>query len=148
MRWKKGTQQSGKASDFPSDFIILMEIGHGLDPNVKVARAPSRAPSIPTHWDHRVSTRNDPTTQRPLSAPKFDRTDISSGDTFARQRPLTGNSLNDEQWSDDLRSHQTTMFEGRRVLGKRHGPESQLELLRTRPQRNFQNPKIQEITRS
>jgi len=85
-----------------------MEIDHSLDPNVNVARAPYRTPSVPTHWDHGVSTRNDPTTRRPLSAPKVDRTDISSGDTFARQRPLTGDSLNDEQWSDDLRSHQTT----------------------------------------
>ena len=125
MRWKKGTQPSRKASDFPSDLIILMEIDHGLNLNVKVPRAPSRAPSIPTHWDHGVTTRNDPTTtRRPPSVPKVDRTNISSGNTFARQRPLTGNPLNDEQWSDDLRSHQTTMFEGRRALGKRHGPES------------------------
>jgi len=75
---------------------------------------------MPTHWDHGVLTRNDPrTTRRPPSAPKVDRTDISSGDTFARQRPLIGDSLNDEQWSDDLWSHKTTVFEDRRVLGKK-----------------------------
>ena len=36
---------------------------------------------------------------------RLQRTDIYSGDTFARQRLLIGNSLNDEQQSDDLQSH-------------------------------------------
>lgn len=93
-----------------------MEIDHGLNLNVKVARAPS----IPTHWDHGVSTKNNPTsTRRPPPAPKVDRTDIPGGDVLARQRPLIGDSLDDKQRSDDLRSHQTTMFEVRRMLGER-----------------------------
>ena len=32
------------------------------------------------------------------------KTDISSSDAFARQRPLIGNLLNDEQRSNDLQS--------------------------------------------
>jgi len=73
-----------------------------------------------THWAHGVPIRNNLTTIRcPSSAPKVDRTDIPSGKVFARQRPLIDDSLNDEQWSNDLRLHQTTMFEDRRVLGER-----------------------------
>lgn len=76
-----------------------MEIDHGLDLDVKLVRAPS----IHIHWAHGVPIRNDPTTIRcPPSAPKVDRTDISSGKAFARQRPLIDDSLNDEQRSDDL----------------------------------------------
>jgi len=116
MGWKKGSSPSRKAPDFPLDLTVLTEIDRGLDHNVKLVRTPS----ISTHRDHGVLVRSDPTTtRRPPSAPKVDRTNVSSGDTFARQRPLIGDSLNDEQWSDDLRSHQTTTFEGRRVLGKK-----------------------------
>ena len=103
-----------KASDFPLDLTILTEIDRGLDPNIKLIRAPS----VSTHWVHGVLIRSDPTTtRRPPLAPKVDRTDISGGDTFARQRTLIGNSSNDEQWSNHLRPYQTNVFKDFCVLG-------------------------------
>jgi len=112
---KKGPSPSRKPSDFRLDLTILTEIDRGLDPNIKLVRVPP----VST-WDRGVLIRNGPiTTRRPPLAPKVDRTDISSGDTSACQRPPIGDSLNDEEWSDDLQSYQTTMFEDRRVLGKK-----------------------------
>jgi len=93
-----------------------VEIDRGLDPNIKFIRAPS----ITTHWAHGVRIGDDLTaTRRPPSVPKVDRTDTPGGKAFTRQRPLIGDSLNDEQWSNHLRSHQTTIFENRRVPGEK-----------------------------
>jgi len=91
---KRALNPSRKTSGFPLDLAgILTGIDHGLDHNVKLARAPP----MPTHWAHRVIVRNDPTiTRRPRLAPKVDRTNISGGDTFIRQCPLIGDSLYDE----------------------------------------------------
>jgi len=111
---KRDPSPSRRVSGFPLDLTIVTEINRALDPNVKLVRAPS----IPTHWAHGVPIGSDPAPTRPPSAPEVDRTDISDGETFARQRPLIGDSLDDEQWSDDLQPHQKTMFEDRRALGK------------------------------
>ena len=46
-----------------------------------------------------------PVTTRQLpSTPSFELTDSSGDDGIARQRTLVGDSLNDEQWGDDLSS--------------------------------------------
>ena len=98
--------------------MILTEIDRGLDPNIKLVRALSTL----IHWVHGVSTREGPTistTRRLPSVPKVDRTSVSGDDSFARQRPLIGDSLNDEERSDDLQSYQITMFEGRRTQGEK-----------------------------
>jgi len=61
------------------------------------------APFIPTHWAHGVPIGNNLTTiRRPPSAPEVDWTGISDGETFARQRPLIGDSLNYEQGGNYL----------------------------------------------
>ena len=97
----------------PSD-SISMEINLRLDPNTKVARA--RTLSILNHDVHGVPTRKGTaTTSRPPPTPEVERTGISIDDSVTRQCALVGDSPNDEQWSDDLSSHQITMSEYRAV---------------------------------
>ena len=55
------------------------------------------------HRTRGVPTRNGSTTVRQLpSAPCFERTETSGDESVARQGALIGDSLNDEQWSDNL----------------------------------------------
>ena len=53
---------------------------------------------------HRVPTtgKGTITAHRSSSGPGFEPTDLSGGDGIARQRALVGDSLNDEQRSNDL----------------------------------------------
>ena len=82
-----------------------MEFERGVNPN---AMKLVRTPSILIRRVHGVPAGKGVTTVRRLSsAPKDERTRISGRDTVARQRALIGDSLNDEQWSDDLPSYQT-----------------------------------------
>ena len=93
-----------------------MEFERGVDPNAKLVRALS----ILVRRVHGVSTGKGTTAIRRLpSAPEAEGTGVSGRDTGARQRALIGDSLNDEQWSDDLPSHQTIMFQDRSAPGKK-----------------------------
>ena len=76
-----------------------MEINHGLDPNPKLAGG---LPA-PSHQAHVVSARKGvASTCRFHSPPSFERTDASGDDSVARRRTPLRNSLDDEQWSDNL----------------------------------------------
>jgi len=76
-----------------------MGIDHSVDPNLK----PARARPLLAHKPHGVPTKKGAAVnfQLPL-APKFGPAGASGGDVASRQRFLAGNSLNDEQRSDDL----------------------------------------------
>ena len=55
------------------------------------------------HRTLEVPTWGDASTTRRLRpAPSFELTDMTGGNSVARQRALTSDSLNDEQRSDDL----------------------------------------------
>jgi len=86
---------------------IPMGIDRSLDPNLILARV---RPTL-TNRSHGVLTTEGTTATRQLpSSPNSERTD-TSGDGGARQRAPVGDSLNDEQWSNDLSipsSHETT----------------------------------------
>ena len=75
-----------------------MGIACGSNPNPKLA-------GVLVTLIHRIRgvTRSGTTHTRQLpSAPRFERTETSGDETFARQCVLVGDSLNDEQWGDDL----------------------------------------------
>jgi len=77
----------------------VTELDGGLDLGTKL----TRARSILVHRVQSVFTRKGPTATRRLApAPKVERTGVSGGDSVARQRTLVGDSLNDEEWCDDL----------------------------------------------
>ena len=76
-----------------------MKIYRSLIPIPKFAKVYS-APIHRTHGD--PIRKGNVTTCRNSSAPNFERAEMSGGDIVARQRALVGNSLDDEQWSDDL----------------------------------------------
>ena len=55
------------------------------------------------HGTHGVPTEGGTAlTRRPLSVPCFERTKMSGYEGVARQCALVGDSLDDEQWSEDL----------------------------------------------
>ena len=63
----------------------------------------ARVHSTLIHGTHGVPTEGGTTlTRRLLSAPCFERTKMSGDEGIARQRALVGDSLDDEQWSEDL----------------------------------------------
>jgi len=76
-----------------------MGIDHSVDPNPK----PTCARPLLTHKPHGVPTKKGETAtfQLPL-APRVEPVGASGGNIASRQRFLAGNSLNDEQRSDDL----------------------------------------------
>ena len=79
--------------------IILMRIGRSLNLNPRFVRAHS----MPIYRTRVVPVGKGTTaTRRNLSAPSSERAEMSGGESIARQRALVGNSLDDEQWSDDL----------------------------------------------
>jgi len=98
-----------------------MGIDRSLDPNLILARV---RPTL-TNRSHGVLTTEGTTATRQFpSAPSSERND-TSGDGGACQRAPVGDSLNHEQWSDDLTipsSHKTT----RPRIGDvgKHKPES------------------------
>ena len=71
-----------------------MEIRHSLNPK------PAGAFPTPTNRAHGTPTRM--VTLRLLLAPNFELIDTPGDDGVTRQRAPAGDSLNDEQWSDDL----------------------------------------------
>lgn len=129
------------SSQDPLDLITLTELESGVSPDAEL----TRAPFILIRRVHVVPARKSTATvRRPPPAPKAERAGVSGGDAVARQCALIGNSFNDEQWSDDLRSRQTTVFEFRSTLGRtKHEPESLRGLVRTGPQRGFRRPTVQ-----
>ena len=84
-----------------------MGIDRCLDPNPILARV---RPTL-ANRSHRVLTTEDTTATRQLpSSPSSERTD-GSGSSGPRRRTPVGDSLNDEQWSNDLSvppSYETT----------------------------------------
>ena len=80
--------------------LLLMEVDRSLRPNYPRS---ARVYSILTRRTRRTSARNAITTiRRPPTAPSFERTHTSGDEAVARKRALVGDSLNDEQWGDDL----------------------------------------------
>ena len=76
-----------------------MEIDRSFNLNLRL----TRVHSVLIRRIGAVSVMNDTTpTRRPPSTPCFERADTPGSDSVARQRALVGDSLNDEQWSDDL----------------------------------------------
>ena len=76
-----------------------MEINRSLDPN----RTLVRVRSVLIHRTREPHTsKSTATTRRHPLALSLKLTEMSGGDSIARQRAFIGNSLNDEQWSDDL----------------------------------------------
>jgi len=105
MEEKKSLNRRQVSNQDILGLIIPMEFERGVDPN---ARKLIRALPILIRRVHGVPAGKGATTVRRLSsAPEDERTGISGRDTVARQRVLIGDSLNDEQWSDDLPSYQT-----------------------------------------
>ena len=96
------------------DLVIRMEVEHDVNSNSRLVRALS----ILIHLTHGVPSGKGPAAvmHNLLLAPKSERTDLSSGETVARQCAMVGDSSNDEQWSDDLPLYQTKNF------GDRGGP--------------------------
>ena len=97
-----------------------MGIGRSLDP--KHARAYSmfiyRTRGVATGKDATIACQLPRTHNSELThAPRYD--------SSTRQRTLVGDSLNDEEWSDDLfnpSSHQKTC--PKIAIARNHGPES------------------------
>ena len=77
-----------------------MGIDGSLNPNPELAR---EVQPTSTHRTRGIPTRNGTATTRQfLSGSGSERTDSPRVDGVASQRALVGDSLNDEQWSDDL----------------------------------------------
>ena len=74
-----------------------MEIDRGLDLILAISYSTPihRAPSIPTR-------KTAPTTRKLPHVPSFELTDTPRCDILTRHRALVGDSLNDEQWCNDL----------------------------------------------
>ena len=72
----------------------------GHDPGLSLRL--TRVGSTVIHRIHGALIRKDTTTSRPPSAPKVERTYVPGDDRVTRQCILVGDSLNDEEWSDDL----------------------------------------------
>ena len=100
--YEKGPIKVENSNRNPSVYLgsdlIQMRIGRSLIPNPKITRAHSKA----IRRTHRVSVRKGNITCRHPSGPNLERAEMPGGDSVARQRALIGNSLDDEQWSDDL----------------------------------------------
>lgn len=74
-----------------------MEVDHSLNRNL------ARVHPTPARIATGVPTRDGKTPTGQLRwVPGFERTDISGGAGVIRDRGLSGNSMDDEQWSDDL----------------------------------------------
>ena len=102
MRWKTtkvaGNSGRGKSQILRIIVLILMEMDCSLDPDPKLARACSaltdRARGVP-------NTGGTATCRLPWS-PSFEPADVPGRDDSSRQCNPFGDSLNDEQRSDDL----------------------------------------------
>ena len=64
---------------------------------------------MPTHRTHGVPIGEDSTTTRRLLSAPGSEAKTSRDNGVARQRALVGNSLDDEQWSDNLTNPPTTL---------------------------------------
>ena len=88
--------------DFYLDLVVVMsEIDGGRDPNPEVARV-VLSMHIPMHRTHGIPTRHDTASRQLSSTPGFELTDLCGDNSLARQRVLVSDSLNDEQWGEDL----------------------------------------------
>ena len=88
--------------DFYLDLVVVMsEIDSGRDPNPEVARV-VLSMHIPMHRTHGVPTRHDAASRQLPSAPSLELTDLCGDNSITRQRVLVSDSLNDEQWGEDL----------------------------------------------
>ena len=80
-------------------YHILLEIDRSLSPGPEFAGVHL----VLIHRTHKSLTMGGTaTTRRPPSAPNFERIETLGDDSVARQRALVGDSVNNEQRSDDL----------------------------------------------
>ena len=115
-----GSDRGRRRQSLKTLHLIPTGIDRSVNPNPILARVCLKL----ADRSHGVCTREDTTAIRQPPAPKFERTGVS-GDSSARQRAPVGDSLDDEQWSNDLSipsPHETT----RPRIGNvgKHGPES------------------------
>ena len=93
------TGNSGKRRSLKRLGSVPVEINRSLSPSPKLTSVQSTL----IHRTHGALARGGTTTARQRSlAPDFGLIDTSGNNTVARQRALVCDSLNDEQWSNDL----------------------------------------------
>ena len=98
-----------------------MEINRGLDLIL------TKSYSTPIHRTPGIPTRKATTITRKLPrVPSFELTDARRCHSLARHRALVGDSLNDEQWCDDLFNPFSNKKTYPKIaVVKNHGPGSE-----------------------